>query len=178
MVLFFFYFVQDVVVIHVKSAIIHDRLGCPKNLETKRISFTLPSMISRKSMCQILPPLPPHCTMTPKLKPRRKNNFCFQMRANDNSSRETEVICELDQGNLEPGVNFDCSRKSRNCSFITQILSKCTLYTSKSHGMYCVTSRHKKCNILGLHICERKLLAYIFNPLKKYIYSCVLLISW
>lgn len=123
----------------VKSAIIHDRFGCPKNLETKRISFTHLSMISRKSMCQILPPFPPHCTMTPKFKPRRKNNFCFQMTANDNSSRETEVICELEQGNLEPGVKFDCTRKSSNCNFITQILSKCTLYTSKSHGMYCVT---------------------------------------
>ena len=177
MVLFFLYFAQDVVVVPVKAAIIQDRFGCPKNLETKRISFTHLS-ISRKSMCQILPPFPPHCTMTPKFKPRRKNNFCFQMTANDNSSRETKVICELDQGNLEPGVNFDCTRKSRNCSFITQILSKCTLYTSKSHGMYCVTSRQKKCNIFGLHICERKLLAYIFNPSKKNIYSCVLLISW
>lgn len=34
-VIFFFYFVQDVVVVPVKSAIIHDRLACPKNWRQK-----------------------------------------------------------------------------------------------------------------------------------------------
>ena len=61
------------------------------------------------------------------------------MKEDDNSLREIEVIGELDQGNLEPSVNFDCTRKNGNCSFITQILSNvhCTDRLTE-----CILSRH------------------------------------